>query len=95
MKKLMFIYNFLRGFFTMKVVKIALKMHEIAPFLKVSWGACPQTPLAKARSSAARDMPLRGMYIQNPRNFKVGPPPLEISCIRPCVYGSGSKQYVQ
>ena len=34
-------------------------------------GACPQTPLAKARSFAARDM-----YIQNPRNFKVGPPPL-------------------
>ena len=40
-------------------------------------GACPQTPLAKARSFAARDMPLRGMYIQNPRNFKVGPPPLK------------------
>ena len=39
-------------------------------------GACPQTPLAKARSFAARDMPLRGMYIQNPRNFKVGPPTL-------------------
>ena len=38
--------------------------------------ACPQTPLAKARSFAARDMPLRGMYIQNPKNFKVGPPPL-------------------
>ena len=33
-------------------------------------GACPQTPLAKARSFAARDM-----YIQNPKNFKVGPPP--------------------
>ena len=40
-------------------------------------GACPQTPLGKARSFAARDM-----YIQNPRNFKVGPPP-EKSCIRP------------
>ena len=39
-------------------------------------GAYPQTPLAKARSFAARDMPLRGMYIQNPKNFKVGPPPL-------------------
>ena len=35
-------------------------------------GPCPQTPLAKA----ARYMPLRGMYIQNPRNFKVAPPPL-------------------
>ena len=39
-------------------------------------GACPQTPLAKARSFAARDMPLRGMYIQNQTKFKVGPPPL-------------------
>ena len=39
-------------------------------------GAYPQTPLAKARSFAARDMPLRGMYSQNHRNFKVGPPPL-------------------
>ena len=46
-------------------------------FKKNSWGgACPQTPLAKARSFAARDMPLRGMYIKNPKNFKVGPPPL-------------------
>ena len=44
---------------------------------KILWGACPQTPLAKARSFAARDMPLRGKYIQNPRNFKVGPPPLK------------------
>ena len=32
-------------------------------------GACPQTPLAKAHSFAAR-----GIYIQNPRNLKVGPP---------------------
>ena len=40
---------------------------------KILGGACPQTPLAKARSFAPRDMPLRGMYIQNPRNEKVGP----------------------
>ena len=39
-------------------------------------GAYPQTPLTKARSFAARDMSLRGMYIQNPTNFKVGPPPM-------------------
>ena len=39
-------------------------------------GACPQTFLAKARSFAACDMLLCGMYIQNSRNFKVGPPPL-------------------
>ena len=41
-------------------------------------GACPQTPLAKARSFAARDIPLSGMYIQNQTKFKVGPPPGEI-----------------
>ena len=77
MKKFIFIYNFLRECFTMKVVENSPKTHEIAPFLKIFLGeACPQTPLAKARSFAARDMPLRGMYIQNPRNFKVGPPPL-------------------
>ena len=69
----------------MKVVKIALKTHEIAPFLKNFWGACPQTPLAKARSFAARDMPLRGMYIQNPRNFKVGPPPLRNPAYAPAI----------
>ena len=39
-------------------------------------GACPQTPLEKARSFAARDMTLCGMYNQNHTNFKVGPPPL-------------------
>ena len=35
----------------------------------------PPNPLAKARSIAAREMPLYGMYIQNPRNFKVAPAP--------------------
>ena len=29
-----------------------------------------------ARSFAARDMPLCGMYTQTPKNFQVGPPPL-------------------
>ena len=37
-------------------------------------GACPQTPLAKARSFAARDMRLCGMYI--PEILKLPPPPL-------------------
>ena len=44
MKKLMFICNFLRGFFTMKVVKIALKTHEIAPFLKIFLGGHTPKP---------------------------------------------------
>ena len=52
---------------------------------KILGGACPQTPLAKARSFAARDMPLRGMYIQNPRYFKVGPPPLRTPAYAPVV----------
>ena len=55
-------------------------------FKKFLGGPCPQTPLAKACSFAAHNMALRGMYIQNPRNFKVGPPPSEKSCIRPCIY---------
>ena len=46
-------------------------------------GPCPQTPLAKARSFAARDMPL---YIQNPRNLKVGPPPLRNPAYAPALY---------
>ena len=37
-------------------------------------GAFPQTPLTKARSFAARDMPLRGMYIKIPEILKLGPP---------------------
>ena len=60
----------------MKVLKIALKTHEIAPFFKIFFGGhARKPPIAKARSFAARDMPLRGMYIKNPRNFKIGPPP--------------------
>ena len=59
----------------MKVVEIspqnALNCTILNKFL--GGGACPQTPLAKARSFAARDMPLRGMYIENTRNFKVYP----------------------
>ena len=70
----------------MKVVEISPQNARNCTILKnFLGGACPQTPLAKARSFAARDMPLRGMYIENPRSFEVGPPPLEKSCIRPCV----------
>ena len=62
----------------MKVVENSLQNAQNCTTLKnFLGGACPQTPLAKARSFAARDMPLCGMYIQNPRNFKVGPPSLK------------------
>ena len=61
-------------------------------FKKILGGACPQTPLAKARSFAARDMPLRGMDIQNPRNFKVGPPPLRNPAYAPALSLSYSNQ---
>ena len=54
-------------------------------FKKFLGGACPQTPLSKARSFAARDMTLRGMYIQNPRNLKVGPPPLRNPAYAPVI----------
>ena len=70
----------------MKVVENSPQIPRNCTILKkFLGGACPQTPLTKARSFAARDMPLCGMYIQNPRNFKVGPPPPGKSCIRPCV----------
>ena len=68
----------------MKVVENSPQNAQICTIFKnFLGGPCPQTPLAKARSFAARDMPLRGMYIQNHTNFKVGSPPLEKSCIRP------------
>ena len=70
---------FLRGFFTMKVVENNPQNARNCTILKnFLGGACPQTPLTKARSFAARDMPRSGMYIQNPRILKLGPPPLEI-----------------
>ena len=73
----------------MKVVENSPQNARNCSIFKNFWGgACPQTPLAKARSFAARDMPLRGMYIQNPRNFKVGPSPPEKSCMRPWVTNS-------
>ena len=43
-KKILFIYNFLRGFVMMKVVEIALKTQEIAQFKKNSWGDDPKPP---------------------------------------------------
>ena len=71
-KKFMFISNFLRGFFTMKVVENSPKnAQNCIIFKNFLGGKCPHTPLAKACSFAAR-----GMYIQNLRNFKVEPPPL-------------------
>ena len=76
-EKFMFIYNIFGGFFTMKLAENSPQNARNCTFLKnfLGGGACPHTPLTKARSFAARDMTLRGMYIQNPRNFKVGPPP--------------------
>ena len=86
MKNFMFIYNFFRGSFTMKVAENSPQnARNCTIFKNFLEGACPQTPLAKARSFAARDMTRSGMSIQNPRNFKVGPPPPEKSCIRPWI----------
>ena len=71
------VYNFLEDFFTMKVVENSPQNARNCTIIKnFLGGACPQTPLAKARSFAARARHAASrMYIQNPRNFKVGPPP--------------------
>ena len=39
-------------------------------------GACPQTPLAKARSFAAGDMRFAACISKIPEILKLGPPPL-------------------
>ena len=46
-------------------------------FFNFLGGACPQTPLAKARNFAAREI--------FSEILRLGPPPPEKSCIRPCV----------
>ena len=76
-KKFMLIYNFLRRFFTMKVVENSPQNAQNCTILKkfIGGGACPQTPLAKACSFAC------GFKI--PEILKLSPPP-EKSCIRPC-----------
>ena len=39
-KKFQSFYNFLRGFLSGKLLKIALKTHEIAQFIKIFLEAC-------------------------------------------------------
>ena len=56
-KKMLFIYHFLRGSFIMKVVEIALKTQEIAPFLKNFLGKGGHAPKPPSNGSQ-----LRGMY---------------------------------
>ena len=78
-KRFLFIYNFLREFLNVKVVENSLQnARNCTIFLNFLGEACPQTPLATARSFAARDMTLRGMYIQK----IIVAPPIEKSCIR-------------
>ena len=70
MKKFLFIHTFLREFFIRKVVENSPQnARNCTIFKNFLGGACPQTPLATARSFAARD-------IKIPKNFRVGPPPL-------------------
>ena len=62
MELFLFVYNILRGFFIMKVVENSPQNAQNSTISNIFLGgACPQTPLATARSFAARD----GMYIQN------------------------------
>ena len=68
-EKILFIYNFLRGFFIMKVAEnCPQNKQNCTLFKKILEGACPQTALATARSFAACDM-----CTQNSPNFKVAP----------------------
>ena len=68
-KKFMFIDNFLRGFFTMKVVENSPQnARNCTIFKNFLGGACPQTPLAKAHSFAA-------CISKIPEILKLGPPP--------------------
>ena len=54
----------------MKVVENSLQNARNCIILnKISWGGMPPNPPSKGSQ-------LRGMYIQNPRNEKVGPPTL-------------------
>ena len=76
-EKILFIYNFLRGFLQRKWLKIALKTHKIAPFLKISlWGMPPNPPSNGSQLCCSRHAP-------NPKSFQVWPPPPGKSCIRP------------
>ena len=85
-KKFMFIYNFLRGFFTMKVVENSPQNAQNCTIFRnfLGGGGMPPNPLVNARRFADRDMPLRVMYITNPK-FLSWPPPSEKSCIRLCM----------
>ena len=59
----------------MKVVENSPQNARNCTILKNFLGeSCPQTPLATARSFAARDMPFCGRYIQLPKKILVGPP---------------------
>ena len=60
----------------MKVVENSPKNAQNCTIFKNFLGGMPPNPPKIGSQLAARDMQLRGMYIQNPRNFKVGPPPL-------------------
>ena len=66
----------MRGFFYHESGSNSPQNARNAPFLKIflGGGGIPPNPLTKARSFAARDMPLRGMYIQIPEILKLGPP---------------------
>ena len=46
---------------------------------KISWGGMPPNPPNKGSQ-------LRAMYIQIPRNFKVGPPPLRNPAYAPVLF---------
>ena len=71
----MFIYNFFRGFFTVKVVENSPQNARNCAIFKIFLGgACPQTPLAKARSCELATCRFAACISKIPEILKLGPP---------------------
>ena len=70
-----YVYNFLRGFFTLKVVENSPQnSRNCTIFKNFLGGACPQTPLEQARSFAT--FGFAACIFKIPEISKLGPPPL-------------------
>ena len=75
---------FWEDFLPWKCLKIALKTHEIAPFLKIFLGEhAPKPPYQKLAASLLATCRFAASISKIPEILKLGPPP-EKSCIRPC-----------
>ena len=57
------------------LIQIYTKTHQIAPFLKISWGGMPPNPPNKAHGFAMRSMSLRDMQVSKSQKKFLAPPP--------------------